>query len=95
MKEKILKQGPANWNHGVGNKGGSLVLTNETLYFEAHKFNVGKKEYEVELEDITNVRTGFLNTLIVETNKGTESFVVNKKKDWVNSISMAVEEIKK
>ena len=36
MKEEILKSGAANWYHGFGSKGGKLILTNETLYFEGH-----------------------------------------------------------
>lgn len=93
MKEKILKEGAANWFHGIGSVGGKLVLTNKTLYFEGHKSNIGKKEYEVELEDIEDIQTGFLNKLIIITNSGKEEFAVNGKKDWVAQIENAKEEL--
>lgn len=93
MKEQILKEGAANWNRKIGNQGGKLILTNETLYFEAHKFNAGKKEYEVELEEINNVKKGFLNQIIINTEKGIESFVVNHAKDWVSCIQEAVDKV--
>lgn len=95
MKEKILKQGSANWFHGVGSKGGKLILTTETLYFEGHNANVGKKEFEVELENITGVEAGgFLsNNLTISTKSGKENFAVNGKKDWVDAINSAIEEL--
>lgn len=93
MKEKILKTGPANWCHGIGTQGGKLVLTNTTLYFEAHALNVGKKECEIDIEDIVEIRSGFLNNLVVETKSGTQTFVVNGKKDWINAINSAIEDI--
>jgi alpha-acetolactate decarboxylase len=83
MQENIIKKGAANWFHGFGSKGGHLILTDKTLYFEGHKVNVGQKEYEVELSNITSVSTGFPNNLIVKTTSGTEKFVVNGKKEWV------------
>lgn len=96
MKEKILKKGAANWWHGVGSKGGQLILTTETLYFEGHNFNTGKKEFEVELEDIKSVEAGgFLsNTLVIVTKNGEEKFAVNGKKNWVLAINDAIGEIK-
>ena len=96
MKEKILKKGAANWFHGIGSKGGHLILTSETLYFEGHNFNTGKKEFEVDLENILSVEAGgFLsNNLIIITNKSKETFAVNGKKNWVEAINSAIEEIK-
>ena len=93
MKEKIIKKGNANWYCGVGNKGGKLILTNKMIYFEGHLFNVGKKEVEINLEDIKEVRTGFLNTLIIITSKGEESFVVNGKKSWKQEIVNLIKEL--
>lgn len=90
MKEKIIKEGPANWYHGFGSKGGKLVLTNNTLYFEGHLFNAGKKEYEVDVEDITGVSAGFLKNMVVSTTRGDETFVVNGKKDWIMAIQTAM-----
>ena len=96
MKEKILKKGAANWFHGIGSKGGYLILTSETLYFEGHKVNAGKKEFEVELENIISVKAGgFLsNILTVITNYGKEEFAVYGKKEWVNSIQNAIEKLR-
>lgn len=93
MKEKIIKTGAANWFNGIGSKGGKLVLTNETLYFEGHKLNAGKKEFEVELENIISVSTGFPNSLKIVTNNGVEKFAVNGKKDWAKEIENAKEEL--
>lgn len=90
MKEKIIKQGPANWYHGIGSKGGKLVLTDCTLYFEGHLFNAGKKEYEVDIEDITGVSAGFLKNMTVSTVNGDETFVVNGKKEWIQAIQIAM-----
>ena len=75
MKEKIIKKGPANWYHGFVSKGGKLVLTNKTLYFEGHMFNAGKKEFEVNVEDITGVEPGFLKTLLFQQNMERKSLL--------------------
>jgi len=95
MKEEILKKGAANWFHGIGSKGGSLILTNETLYFEGHKVNAGKKEFEVELENITGVEVGgFLsNKLTITTDNGKEVFAVNGKNAWLEAINNAIKEL--
>ena len=92
MKEKIIKKGPANWYHGFGSKGGKLVLTNKTLYFEGHMFNAGKKEFEVNVEDITGVEPGFLKNLTISTKHGEEKFAVNGKSEWVEAIEQAMSE---
>ena len=93
MNEKIIKEGSANWFHGIGSKGGKLILTNKTLYFEGHNANVGKKEYEVELESITGISTGFPNSLKITSASGVETFAVNGKKEWANAISEAIQEL--
>lgn len=90
MKEKIIKKGAANWVHGIGSKGGTLVLTDSTLYFEGHMFNAGKKEFEVNVEDITGVSAGFLNKITVSTTQGDETFVVNGKNEWISEIQIAM-----
>ena len=90
MKEKIIKKGSANWSHGFGSKGGTLVLTDSTLYFEGHMFNAGKKEFEVEVKDIIGVSSGFLNTMVVSTTEGDETFVVNGKNDWIEEIESLI-----
>lgn len=93
MKEEILKTGNANWFHGLGCKGGKLILTSETLYFEGHMFNAGKKEYEVELENIKKVKKGFFKDLVIETTNGREEFVVNGKKNWITAIENAIAQL--
>lgn len=95
MNEKILKKGGANWWNGIVSKGGHLILTNETLYFEAHKVNSGKKEFEIELENIKFVKAGcFLtNNITVITNSRKEVFVVYGKKNWVTVINDAIKNL--
>lgn len=95
MKEEIIKSGAANWFHGIGSKGGHLFLTNETLYFEGHKINAGKKEFEVELENIISVNKNFLsNNITVCTTKGNETFAVMGGKNWVTAIMDAKENMR-
>ena len=53
-------------------------------------FNAGKKEFEVEIEDITGVTSGFLKNMTVSTTKGAETFVVNNKKEWIEAIQTAM-----
>lgn len=90
MREEIIKKGPANWYHGIGSKGGTLVLTDSTLYFEGHMFNAGKREFEVDIEDIIGVSAGFLKNMTVSTTEGNETFVVNGKNDWISAIQTAM-----
>lgn len=93
MEEKILKQGAANWFHGIGSKGGKLVLTNETLYFEGHLFNAGKKEIEIELEDIEEIKLGFPKNITIFSKIGKETFSVNGGKDWKQAIEEAIKQV--
>lgn len=93
MSEKIIKQGNANWYHGVGSKGGKLILTTKTIYFEGHSVNAGKKEMEIDLQDIKEIKTSLLNNLIIITSNGKETFAVNGKNDWKQEIMNAVREI--
>ncbi len=91
MKEKIIKSGSANWFHGIGSKGGKLVLTNKTLYFEGHFFNVGKKQFEVSVKDINNVEVGMPNTLIIYLKDGSsEKFAISGKDAWLEAVQDAM-----
>lgn len=90
MKERIIKEGAANWYHGIGSKGGNLVLTDNSLYFEAHSFNIGEKEFEVSLNEITGVSKGFLTGLTISTYGGIERFAVNNSKSWIEEIQKAI-----
>lgn len=83
MEEKIVKKGAANWVRGIGTKGGHLILTTKSIYFEGHKINLGTKQNEIMLKDIQNVETKFFNSLIITASNGERfEYLVNKRKDW-------------
>ena len=68
MEEKIVKKGAANWVRGIGTKGGHLILTTKSIYFEGHKINL---------------ETKFFNSLIITASNGERfEYLVNKRKDW-------------
>ena len=50
MQENIIKKGVANWIDGWNAKGGKLILTDQSIYFEGHAFNIGKKQNEIKLK---------------------------------------------
>ena len=52
QNERIIKQGLASLQKGMETVGGKLYLTNQRLFFEAHKFNVQGGTTEIELRDI-------------------------------------------
>lgn len=98
--EKILYQGAANMQYqGIGgmlghNKGGQLILTNRTLFFKAHAFNAGQKEYIVPLQNIKftqntfHILTPTPNMIEIELQNGEiYKFVVNgKDKDKLKNL---------
>lgn len=91
MIEKIIKKGAANWVDGIQAKGGHLILTNKSVYFEGHKFNIGKRQNEVSLKNIKYVSSKFLNRLIIVTTNDVQyEYRVYGKKEWENQIKKAV-----
>ncbi len=100
--ERPIAIGLANYFTGLVSAGGKLLLTNKSLYFSAHKINVGRKECKIALKDIVKVEIA-LNLLIsqhlvVYTNSDSHRFVVYHGKDWLENIKkamVALEEEKK
>lgn len=92
--ERPITLGVANYYTGIVSAGGKLLLTNKSLSFSAHSFNVGKKETRIELNQITDVKV-VANMLIsqhilVTTNTGSHKFVVYHGKEWVEKINQAI-----
>ncbi len=107
--ESIIYEGKANMQYNVKginiphNKGGCLILTNKSLVFQAHAFNLGSKLDKIPLENIANVDKGFNplvptpNMIKVETRLGEKyEFVVvgRDKEKWLEIIPKAVSEFK-
>lgn len=87
MQEQIIKKGAANWVDGFNAKGGHLILTDKTIYFEGHSFNIGKRQNEIKISEIQSVTTHFLNSLIIITKDGKKiEYRVNGRKTWENTI---------
>ena len=107
--ESIIYEGKANMQYNVKginiphNKGGCLILTNKSLVFQAHAFNLGSKLDKIPLENIANVDKGFNplvptpNMIKVETRLGEKyEFVVvgRDKEKWLEIIPKVVSEFK-
>ena len=73
--------------------GGKLLLTNKTLSFSAHKFNVGRKELVLDLKDIVTVEAGvnlgISQHIIVRTATEKYRLVVYNGQDWIDKINYA------
>jgi hypothetical protein len=102
QNEQIIKQGPANLQKGMETVGGKLYLTNQRLFFEAHKLNVQGGTTEIELPDILSSKRcwtkflGFIllmpNSLSVYTKSDREyRFVIFNREAW----KIAIDENKK
>ena len=94
--EKPITLGSANYFSGMfSSAGGKLLLTNKSLSFSAHSFNVGKQEACIDLKQITNVTVSanFLisQRILVTTNENKYKFVVYHGKEWVEKIKDAIE----
>ena len=93
--EKPIILGAANNNTGINSTGGKLLLTNKSLSFSAHAFNVGTKEIRFELCDISDIKlsTNFLisQSIIITTTTQKYKFVVYHGKDWIANILAAKE----
>lgn len=92
--ETPITLGVANYFTGMITAGGKLLLTNKSLSFSAHAFNVGRKETTIALKDITDVKVGanFLvsQQILVIANGETHKFVVYHGKEWVQKIRDAI-----
>ena len=92
--ETLLKEGSANHFVGAEGVGGWLYLTSARLHFRPHKFNIQKHELSIALKNMTGLKTSgkfsfILNDLVIETHEGTEKFVVQAARDWVEAIEQA------
>ena len=94
MGERPITLGAANYFTGVVSAGGKLLLTNKSLSFSAHAFNVGKQEIRIDLKQITDVqvtRNLFVSQLIVVIkDEKAHKFVVYHGKEWVERIKEAI-----
>lgn len=91
--EKPISLGAANYYTGAVAAGGKLLLTNHSLSFSAHGFNVGRTETNIKLNEITKVElvANFLISqhILVSTPTGKHKFVVYHGKEWIEKIMNA------
>jgi hypothetical protein len=92
--EDLLKQGPANHFRGWEGVGGWLYLTDKRLLYRSHRFNVQNHELSMPLGEVVEVQTCLTawvipNGLRVVTTQGTERFVVEGRRSWLEEISQA------
>ncbi len=88
--EQPILLGVANYYTGIVSAGGKLLLTNKSLSFSAHAFNVGKKMTVIDLSTVIEAKVilnlAISQTISVKTTKGNHKFVVYHGKDWVEKI---------
>ena len=92
--ERPITLGAANYYTGIFSAGGKLLLTNRSLCFSAHSFNVGRQETRIDLTRISDVYVGadllISQHLIVKADGKTHKFVVYHGNDWVQKIKEAI-----
>ena len=92
--EKPIILGAANYFTGLVAAGGKLLLTNKSLSFSAHAFNVGRRETRIDLNQITDVRVSanllISQHILVTANKKKHKFVVYHGNEWVKKINDAI-----
>ena len=95
--ETLVREGAANLHRGWEAVGGHLYLTDQSLRFQSHAFNVQTGATEIPLSEIVSLRlcwTRFLghipifpNSLAVTLADGNEHhFVVHGRKRWAEAI---------
>ena len=93
--EKPITLGAANYYTGLVAAGGKLLLTNKSLSFSAHAFNVGRQETRIDLKQITDVKVSanllVSQQILVTANGKNHKFVVYHGKEWVQKIKDAIE----
>lgn len=91
--------GFANYYTGKTTTGGKMLLTNKSISFSAHAFNVGRTEAKIELSDIKKVYLGknfwVSQQIIIDLYDSSHKFVVYHGKDWVEKINNQMHEIQK
>lgn len=92
--ERPITLGVANYFTGLVSAGGKLLLTNKSLSFSAHSFNVGNQETKIDLKEITDVKVtaNFLisQKILVTTHDKSHAFVVYHGNDWVKKIKESI-----
>lgn len=92
--ERPIALGSANYFTGLVSAGGKLLLTNKSLSFSAHAFNVGQKETSINLSQISDVKVGanhlISQQLLVTANGKKHKFVVYHGNSWVQAIKDAM-----
>lgn len=94
--ERPITLGAANYMTGATAAGGKLLLTNMSLSFSAHAFNVGRLETKIPLCGVTDAMV-LSNMLIsqkirVTANGECHDFVVYHGKEWVARIKEAADQ---
>lgn len=90
--EEIKHVGPANLFEGHESVGGKLFLTNQTLIFKSHKYNIQNSQINIDLSKISEIiarRTLKIvdNGIRVQTVSGLKfDFVVNNRKEWTREL---------
>ncbi|GGK09363.1 hypothetical protein GCM10007063_34790 [Lentibacillus kapialis] len=83
----------ANLKRGLESVGGKLKVTNDRLYFKPHTINIQKKELELSMNSISDVKKAkslglISNALIVATEDGSEyKFVLGKRNEIMSYIN--------
>ena len=92
--ERPITLGVANYFTGLVSAGGKLLLTNKSLSFSAHAFNVGRKETKIDLKQITDVKVSanllISQHILVTANGKSHKFVVYHGSEWVQKIKGAI-----
>ncbi len=93
--ERPIILGAANYYTGLVAAGGKLLLTNKSLSFSAHSFNIGRQETRIDLKQITNVKVSanllVSQHILVTANGKNHKFVVYHGNEWVQKIKDAIE----
>ncbi|GAA0437754.1 hypothetical protein GCM10008983_13360 [Lentibacillus halophilus] len=82
----------ANLKRGIESVGGKLKVTNDRLYFKPHAINIQKKELELSMGSILEVRKAkslglISNALIIAADNGNEyKFVLGKRDEIMDYI---------
>lgn len=92
--ERPISLGVANYYTGTVAAGGKLLLTNKSLSFSAHAFNIGRQEAKIDLIKITDVEVvaNFIISqhILVTENGRLHKFVVYHGNEWVQKIKEAI-----
>ena len=84
--------GPANHFVGITADGGWLSFHPDSLVFKPHALNFARKEWRIKYSEIADVQPGpAKNLLIISKYGATDTFVVNKKQQWIDDIKQRMQ----